>query len=261
VPLSRFTSGRAQDVNSNEFEAPGVWLLGHSGTYRVNIGPIRGKYCRPNPRSSGPKSDNVDMTVPSNYSAAPSGDLCSTFKRFFDAVRWENRKSVRTRADRPESGGSGPTNAGPTNAGPTNAGRSKAVGTNAVGTRPGRTEPGRSAPVRGSSVGLVGLPCRVEGASAKLEILSATRDEMKRGGLHADASPCGTAFSRTVLFAVIARGQSFHQKSNTGLASGNAVRSNVARSNGSNIAVSSAIGSSMTGHRHPSGPPRNSFFT
>jgi len=177
------------------------------------------------------------MTVPSNYSAAPSGDLCTTLKRFFDAVRWENRKSVRTRADRPE-----------------------------MGARfQGESVRGRS--VRGSSVGLVGWPCPVEIASAEIEILSATRDEMKRGGLQDGAGRCGTTFSRRVLSGVIAQRQWFHQMSNTALAGCNVSGSSVPRSSvprrsaGPNVAVSSAIGSSVTRHRHPSGPPRNSFFT
>jgi hypothetical protein len=185
-------------------------------------GSTPGKYCRPNPSPSGPKSDNVDMTVPSNYSAAPSGDLCTTLKRFFDAVRWENRKSVRTRADRPEIGASV-----------------------------------RGMPVRGTSVGPVGVPYLAQLASAKIEILSATRDEMKRGGLQDDAGPCGTTFFRTVLSGVIAQGQLFQQKSNTALAGCDDPGGNT----GSNVAVSSAIGSSVTRHRHPSGLPRNSFFT
>jgi hypothetical protein len=211
-----------------------VWpFLDHSGTSRVNTGQILPTGIRqPEPAPSGPKSDNVDMTVPSNYSAAPSGDLCTTLKRFFDAVRWENRKSVRTRADRPVIGASL---------------RGKAVR--------GKSVRGRS--VRSSSLGFVGLPCPVELASAKIEILSATRDEMKRGGPQDAASRCGTTFSRTVLSGVIAQSRWFHQKSNTALA-----RSNVPRRNaGPNIAVSSAIGSSVTRRRHPSGLPRNSFFT
>lgn len=43
-------------------------------------------------------ADDVDRTCPSNYSAAPSGDLCSTLERSFRSDGWENRTSVRTSA-------------------------------------------------------------------------------------------------------------------------------------------------------------------
>jgi len=190
-----------------------VWLSSdHSGRAGASTGTM---IARTNPRSSGPKSDNVDMTVPSNYSAAPSGDLCTSSMRFFGAVRWENRKSVRTRADRAQSGTA------------------------------------------------VGSPCRAGLPSVEIEILSATRDDMKRGGLHDGASLTGAAFfqrvfPQTVFVQTVFVQTVFHpwkQKvmSNTVVA-------------GSTVTVSSAVGpsvteSSVTRHRHPSGPPRNSFFT
>lgn len=211
-PLPCFTSGRAHD---------GVAISDHSGlgSFRTRTiqksrrqlrDDIAGRYCRTNPRSSGPKSDNVDMTVPSNYSAAPSGDLCTPLMRFFDAVRWENRKSVRTTADRAQS--------------------STAVGS----------------------------PCLAGLASAEIEILSATRDEMKRGGLHDGASLTGAVFCQTVFFQSVSSPPVFHPWKQK-------VMSNTVVS-GSTVTVSSVAGpsvteSSVTRHRHPSGPPRNSFFT
>ena len=48
-----------------------------------------------------PTRDNVDMPVPSNYSAAPSGDLCTTYK--FRFVVWgESRRSVSIASERPQ---------------------------------------------------------------------------------------------------------------------------------------------------------------
>ena len=47
-----------------------------------------------------PLRDNVDMPVPSHYSAAPSGDLCTTYKSQF--VVWgESRRSVSITSERP----------------------------------------------------------------------------------------------------------------------------------------------------------------
>jgi hypothetical protein len=47
-----------------------------------------------------PVRDNVDMPVPSHYSAAPSGDLCTTYKFYF--VVWgESRSSVSITSERP----------------------------------------------------------------------------------------------------------------------------------------------------------------
>jgi len=47
-----------------------------------------------------PLRDNVDMPVPSHYSAAPSGDLCTTYKSQF--VVWgESRRSVSITNERP----------------------------------------------------------------------------------------------------------------------------------------------------------------
>ena len=162
---------------------------------------------------SGPKSDNVDMTVPSNYSAAPSGDLCTPLMRFFDAVRWENRKSVRTRADRP------PTDTA------------------------------------------IGSPCLASANTAQFasignEILSATRDEMKRGGLHDAASQ-----SRTVLltgFLPAGHSQRVFHPWKQKVMSNTAVAGRVA---GATVHVSSVAGPSATRHLHPNGPARNSFFT
>jgi hypothetical protein len=203
-PLPCFTSGWAHD---------GVAISDHSG-----LGPFRksrsqhreeiaARDCRTNPSSSGPKSDNVDMTVPSNYSAAPSGDLCTTSKRFFGSVGWENRKSVRTRADRPQL------------------------------LRSVR----RSTPETGTPVG---LPWLAELTSNEIEILSATRDELKRGGLHAGESPCRMVF---------------HPWKRQARAAG--WRMAVASVAPASVAGSSVPGSSVTRHRHRSGPPRNSFFT
>ena len=48
-----------------------------------------------------PRRDNVDMPVPSHYSAAPSGDLCTTYKFSF-VVSGENRTSVSISSDRPQ---------------------------------------------------------------------------------------------------------------------------------------------------------------
>jgi len=49
---------------------------------------------------SGAQRDNVDMIVPSHYSAAPSGDLCTTW-RFLFVVRGESRRSVPITGERP----------------------------------------------------------------------------------------------------------------------------------------------------------------
>ena len=47
-----------------------------------------------------PPQDNVDMPVPSHYSAAPSGDLCTTYKSQF--VVWgESRRRVSSTSERP----------------------------------------------------------------------------------------------------------------------------------------------------------------
>jgi hypothetical protein len=54
----------------------------------------------------GPQQDNVDMTVPSHYSAAPSGDLCTT-SRFLFVVRGESRRSVPITGERPAPLGPG----------------------------------------------------------------------------------------------------------------------------------------------------------
>jgi len=40
--------------------------------------------------------EHVDIPCPSNYSAAPSGDLCSTVERNVAGTGWESRRSVRT---------------------------------------------------------------------------------------------------------------------------------------------------------------------
>lgn len=53
----------------------------------------------PGARSAVPLLVGVDTTVPPHYSAAPSGDLCTTLKRFFFVVRGENRFSVPFTAD------------------------------------------------------------------------------------------------------------------------------------------------------------------
>ena len=48
-----------------------------------------------------PLRDGVDMPVPSHYSAAPSGDLCTTYKSQF--VVWgESRRSVSITGERPQ---------------------------------------------------------------------------------------------------------------------------------------------------------------
>jgi hypothetical protein len=45
-------------------------------------------------------ADHVDMIVPPHYSAAPSGDLCTTLRQSF-VVRGESKSSVPTTGDRP----------------------------------------------------------------------------------------------------------------------------------------------------------------
>jgi hypothetical protein len=125
--------------------------------------------------------------------------------RFFGAVRWENRKSVRTRADRAQSGTA------------------------------------------------VGSLCLAELTSVEIEILSATRDEMKRGGLHDGASLTGAGFSQTVFSQTVFHPWKQKVMPNT-VVSGATVTV-------SSVAGPSVIESSVTRHRHPSGPPRNSFFT
>jgi len=51
---------------------------------------------------SGAQRDNVDMIVPSHYSAAPSGDLPTMSKRF-SIVQGESRRSVPNTGVRPQS--------------------------------------------------------------------------------------------------------------------------------------------------------------
>jgi hypothetical protein len=46
-----------------------------------------------------PRRVKVDTKGSCHYSAAPSGDLCSALKRFFQLIGWENRRSVRTAGD------------------------------------------------------------------------------------------------------------------------------------------------------------------
>src|SRR3954451_14975990 len=45
--------------------------------------------------------DNVDMIRSSHYSAAPSGDLCTTLKRLF-VVQGESRRSVPITGEKPQ---------------------------------------------------------------------------------------------------------------------------------------------------------------
>lgn len=60
-------------------------------------------------RAAVPKLHNIDRAGSSHYSAAPSGDLCTTSKRLFQVglfqiSRRENRRSVRTAGDGSQHG-------------------------------------------------------------------------------------------------------------------------------------------------------------
>jgi hypothetical protein len=66
-----------------------------NGASRAENGPVQWSDI------SLPLRDNVDMPVPSHYSAAPSGDLCTTYKSQF--VVWgESRRSVSITDERPQ---------------------------------------------------------------------------------------------------------------------------------------------------------------
>ena len=59
-------------------------------------------HSRSSPRNTPVRKwDNIDMTVPSHYSAAPSGDLCTTSRAIF-VVRGESRRSVPITGERPQ---------------------------------------------------------------------------------------------------------------------------------------------------------------
>jgi hypothetical protein len=51
------------------------------------------------PGTCVPRRVKVDSRGSCHYSAAPSGDLCSALKRFFQWIGWETRRSVRTAGD------------------------------------------------------------------------------------------------------------------------------------------------------------------
>lgn len=67
----------------------GVWL--ERGPTARALGVPEGT--APGPESDAPPGDHVDRIVPPHYSAAPSGDLCTTLRQSF-VVRGESRSSV-----------------------------------------------------------------------------------------------------------------------------------------------------------------------
>lgn len=121
---SSFITRRAESVGAKfpiqgvHFEAPTLALPAQrSATMTTSARTNQGRPLRPRPLRNGdgpaenasvqwsdielPLRDNVDMPVPSHYSAAPSGDLCTTYQSHF--VVWgESRTSVSITGERPQ---------------------------------------------------------------------------------------------------------------------------------------------------------------
>jgi len=88
----RMTTRRAQDLKRSANQ-----LLS-----RRCVGKSSCRFLRVNRRGFRRPQDNVDMTQPSHYSAAPSGNLCTTSKQLSFVVQGESRRSVRITGEGPQ---------------------------------------------------------------------------------------------------------------------------------------------------------------
>lgn len=88
----RMTTRRAQDLKGSAGQSLLCRCFGSSSRPLLGV----------DPKGAAPLRDNVDMIQPSHYSAAPSGNLCTTSNQLSFVVQGESRRSVRITGEIPQ---------------------------------------------------------------------------------------------------------------------------------------------------------------